>query len=106
MADFSKDIIMEGKLFKRGKINKSWKVRWFILKENENNQNLDYYSCDPNSNSSFVTSMDKQDLMGTIDLSLVERIETVSKTGNNNNISQYIIVNKKSKPNKQYTLNG
>eukprot|EP01084_Bolivina_argentea_P311124 538519_1 len=95
----NKNIKMEGKLSKRGKINKSWKERWFVLNEDANTEtlSLQYYSYLGIKNTN-------KELLGIIDLSLVERIETTSNTTINTNASQYIIINNKKKQNKQYSF--
>ena len=59
--------LFQGKLNKRGKINSSWKERWFVHRENE--QVLQYYASKKNARA-------HKKLCGTIDLSKVHRITT------------------------------
>ena len=98
---------LRGKLYKRGKINKAWKERWFVLDEYE--QKMEYY---PNKED----AINHTHLCGTIDLSLVERIEMISNIDqiklsetellkqNQTILSKFILTNEKAKSNKPYSF--
>ena len=68
MAAESKDdtSFFEGILNKRGRINSSWKQRWFVMREDE--QSIEYYKSKENAYA-------HKKICGTIDLSLVRSIE-------------------------------
>ena len=107
MTYFDKSKTFEGKLRKRGKINKAWKERWFVLDEYE--QKMEYY---PNKQD----AIDHTHLCGTIDISMVERIEMISNIDqiklsetdllkqNQTILSKFILTNQKSKSNQSYSF--
>ena len=107
MTYFSKTQTFEGKLSKKGKINKAWKERWFVLDEYE--QKMEYY---PNKQD----AMDHKHLCGTIDISMVQRIETLSSMEqikmteaklleeHKTILSKFIVPNNNSKSNQPYSF--
>eukprot|EP01083_Nonionella_stella_P227677 807604_1 len=65
-----------GTLYKRGKINRSFKERWFIVSRKD--QIMEYYMSEEKSS-------DISTCLGHIDLALVEGIEVMTSTTNFDN---------------------
>merc|ERR1719410_260387 len=102
MTYYSKSQTFEGKLSKKGKIHKAWKERYFVLDEYE--QKMEYYPTKQDA-------IDHKHICGTIDISLIQRIEIlcsmqqIKKTEaklleeNKTILSKFIVTNTKSKSN-------
>jgi len=101
MTYFDKSKTFEGKLNKRGKINKAWKERWFVLDEFE--QTLEYYQTKQDA-------IKHSNLCGSIDISLILRIEVISHSQrrllskNKTILSKFLIENDKIKSNQPYSF--
>ena len=63
--------IYEGILFKRGKVNKAWKQRWFVM---TGEFKLNYYETEKLSLETFIVNNDRN-VLGSIDLLQIEKIE-------------------------------
>eukprot|EP01083_Nonionella_stella_P043260 116728_1 len=84
-----------GKLYKKGKINKAWKPRYFI--GSRSLQSIRYYQKESDLNE------DKNE-KGRIDLITISRIETNASSIGVGGLPQYIAYNPKLKSNKRYTF--
>eukprot|EP01084_Bolivina_argentea_P304901 526668_1 len=86
-----------GKLFKRGKINKAWKTRYFMVHRAE--QRIKYYAKEK-------AATQKKEASGTIDLSNITKIEVATKHDLEliQQLPQYIVHNNKLKSKKDFTF--
>ena len=85
------------KLYKKGKYNKGWKERYFIVYRME--QRIEYYSKQDDA-------AQKKDVCGTIDLSTVSKIDVISKYDIIlvKQLPEYIGHNDKKKSDKDFTF--
>eukprot|EP01084_Bolivina_argentea_P148469 259550_1 len=93
----------EGLLFKRGKVNKSWKLRFFVMNRAFK---LNYYETKRKSIETFTVNNDRN-VLGTIDMLQIEKIE-VSSLGSTTfaSIPKYIQIAKPNAMEKQNSSNS
>lgn len=86
-----------GTLYKRGKYNRNFKERWFIV--NRLTQIINYFENEDKAKSI-------QNSLGQIDLALVSRIEvnTTDKQHDNDALPEFVIYNLQSSEKKSYTF--
>ena len=91
--------LCEGALYKRGKVNKSWKSRWFVMNMNFE---LNYFESKGKSEETFIVN---RNVLGTIDLLQVEKIE-VSLIGDisHDQIPKYIKVLANDKDDRSFLI--
>jgi len=107
MTYFTKSATFEGKLYKKGKINKAWKERWFVLDENE--QKMEYYATKEDA-------AQHTHLCGTIDISVIARVEVISNVNqiklsetellrqNKTILSKFMVENNKTRSDRSYSF--
>ena len=80
--------LFQGKLYKRGRYNKAFKERWFVI--SQSGQWMEYHE-------SMDSAQSKGHPLGTIDLALVQRIEafTVNPNANHDELPPFISWNLK-----------
>ena len=102
MSSEEKELIeykFSGKLFKKGKINKAWKERYFICYRNE--QRMDYYQNEKDAKQ-------KQNVSGSIDLTVIAKVELITENYDFDLMKQmpkYILeTNEKDQSDKDFTF--
>mmetsp|Transcript_41731 Transcript_41731/g.67118 ORF Transcript_41731/g.67118 Transcript_41731/m.67118 type:complete len:445 (-) Transcript_41731:253-1587(-) len=93
--------LYEGALLKRGKVNKSWKERWFVLTMQSR---LNYYESHKLSQQTFTVNNDRN-ILGSIDLLTVERIQvSLIQNMDKKRIPKYIQVLDNDKDDRSYLM--